>query len=285
MLATGFVLLASYPFMPFTGTFNEPDGQFTVTVRYLLAPFAIGIIMFGGNIPVASVWRTVWLCMAILGIAVSTQLSEQAVFVVIIAAAGSLWLHASVKGGRVTVLSASAVRSLGIAIVPAALILGSVWTPYRQRLTDLGIYRRGGRIGPALQALERLPRGTRVAWFWPASWQYYALYGRELQFVPAALNDDGTPYQPLHEVLRRHGVEWWASSQVLGAFVPDRDFSNVVFELAAARVSYVLISKWGGDKWPREQEAVAKSGGAVPVFDDGYSTIWKIVRTVEDTAH
>jgi hypothetical protein len=51
-----------------------------------------------------------------------------------------------------------------------------------------------------------------------------------------------------------------------------------VTNLIANNINYVLVTKESLDRWPPQQHILATSGRAQPVYDDGYSTIWKMVN-------
>jgi hypothetical protein len=148
----------------------------------------------------------------------------------------------------------------------------ALWMPAKQRFTDAAIHRYGDfqrPVGQAWRALETLPDGSRIAWFGPAAYQYYAVFGRRLQFVPRPVEFDGSPYQPLHEAWRRDHFSWWSDAET-------SNLSPLVANLIASQVNYVLVTKWNLDAWPPQQHVLATSDQAQAVYDDGYSTIWKV---------
>ena len=46
--------------------------------------------------------------------------------------------------------------------------------------------------------------------------------------------------------------------------------------LAAAEVDYALVSRWSLGAWPAQYEALRSTAGGEPVYDDGYSVIWRL---------
>ncbi len=270
LLLTGLALIVAYPFMPFSATDNDPDGLLNVRLRFLIAPFAIGIILFGSNVRPDHPRRALWVCVAVLAVATSGQFSGRAAFFMMGAGAVASWVWQSMQQAT---LSERILPALRLSSLPVILLLVALLTPYKQRLTDLGIYTRGEPehpIGHAWQALEKLQAGARVVWFGPAAYQYYPLFGRRLQLVPVALNYDGSPQRPLHELFRREPIQWWNDDR------DDRDLRDMAPNLIAAGVGYVLVSKWNLDKWPSQHEALANSGRTNAIYDDMYSVIWKI---------
>jgi hypothetical protein len=163
-------------------------------------------------------------------------------------------------------------RVVRLGALPALLVLLAIVAPYKQQLTDLGFHGSGDAqhpIGEGWRALEDLPAGARIAWYGPATWTYYPLFGRRLHLNPTAVYD-GWPYRPVHELFRQHSYPWWNRSKE----APDP--SRLLSSSIAAQVSYVFVTKWDGDDWPPEQVALEKSGRARAIYDDGYSVIWAI---------
>jgi hypothetical protein len=173
-----------------------------------------------------------------------------------------LWALWQRRAGRVPVQ-----RVVRLGALPALLVLLALVAPYKQRLTDLGFHGIGDAqhpIGDGWRALEDLPAGVRIAWYGPATWTYYPLFGRRLHLNPTAV------HRPVHELFRQHSYPWWNRRPA------PPDPSRLLSSLIAAQVAYVFVTKWDGDEWPPEQEALEKSGRARAVYNDGYSVIWAI---------
>jgi hypothetical protein len=279
LLLTGLVLLVIYPFMPFTGTANDPQAPLEISKRFLIAPFAIGMVLFASCLRRDHHHRTFWICVAILAVASAEQTNRLLSFVIM--GAGSISLLLWLRMRRM-IFPSHFNSALRIAALPGIVLLIALLAPYKQRLTDFGIYAYGSPqhpIGRAWQAIDRLPTGSRVAWLGRSAYQYYPIFGRSLQLTPIAINSDGSSQQPMHEVFRRKHIQWWGDDQDGG------DLSNLVPNLVSNDVAYVLISKWDQDKWPPEQEFLANSGQAESIYDDGYSAIWKIGSMIEQPSH
>jgi hypothetical protein len=278
LLVIGSVLLFLYPFMPFSGTYNEPHASLTISLRYLIAPFAIGIVLFGSQVNPGHPHRTFWLCLAILA-AVATRHPDNLVAIVSMAAgAGVLWLG---KKGQGLFSSQRVTPAMRLTGIPVALLLIALWAPYKQRLTDAKIYNyrepADGTLHPftrAWQALEAVPKGSRVSWFGSGSYQYYPVFGRKLHLIPTQVNADGSHYQPMHELFRHKPFQWWGSDGEKS----EQDLSRLLPNLVAIGVDYLLVTKRNQDEGVRLQAALANSGQAQPIYEDGYSVIWRISR-------
>jgi hypothetical protein len=269
LLVVGLGLLVLYPFMPFSGGANEPDAALTISLRYVVVSFAIGIVLFASHVPSADPGRALGICLAVLAL-VTTEVGDRRLVFVIVASGIvtlALWALWPRVAGRTPVP-----RILRLGTVPALLVLLAIVAPYKQRLTDLGFHGVGDAhrpIGDGWRALEDLPAGARIAWYGPATWTYYPVFGRRLHLNPTAVFD-GWPYRPVHELFGQHSYPWWNRSEA--APEPGR----LLPALIAARVSYVFVTKWDGDEWPPEQDTLEKSGRARAIYNDGYSAIWAI---------
>jgi len=269
LLVVGLGLLALYPFMPFSGGPNEPDPALMISLRYVVVSFAIGIVLFGSHVPRRDPGRALWICLAVLAMVTTGVDDRRLVFVIM--ASGIVTLGFWILWPRLAV-GPPIRRIVRLGALPALLVLLAIVAPYKQRLTDLGFHATGDAqhpIGDAWRALEGLPAGARIAWYGPATWTYYPMFGRRLHLNPTAVHD-GVPYRPVHELFREHSYRWWYRREE----APDP--GGLLSSLIAARVSYVFVTKWDADDWPPEQEALEKSGRARAIYDDGYSVIWAI---------
>jgi hypothetical protein len=271
LLAIGITLFALFPLLPFSGTNNNPHAELKLTVRYLIPSFAIGIVLFSALMDRDHLRRWVWFLLALLAVVTAWNHSARASSVGVTAGLLILWLWQQCQGSLSWKRVGRAVRWV---VIPAGLIALVLWMPVKQRLTDAVIHRYDDTPGPireAWRALETLPDGSRISWFGSGAYQYYPTFGRRLQLIPSPVEDDGSPYRPLHRRWRTDQPSWWADA-------PPRDLSPLVTNLIANNINYVLVTKESLDRWPPQQHILATSGRAQPVYDDGYSTIWKMVN-------
>lgn len=268
LLCLGMVLVVLHPFMPFSATFNRPDSSLHIRPRYVAAAYGIGTMLYMFLLSGSPGRRNLWAALAIA--AVGLAMPEMEVRVL-----------ALVAGLVVAFFSKGATRLLRPAPVRWALALGALvglllLAPHKQRRTDEDIHEYGSSsepIGAAWQALEALPAGSRVAWLGGHSHPYYPLFGRRLQFRPIALDRDGTPAVPLHVRWERdpEGTAWWEEDE-------EPPLGGLVANLLATDVDYVLVSCWRRPGWPPQYEVLKQSGAADAVYDDGFSSIWRLRR-------
>jgi hypothetical protein len=143
------------------------------------------------------------------------------------------------------------------------------WVPYIAGVADREVFAQkyfDEPRGACWEALESLPSGSCVTWFGPSNC-YYELYGRHYQFVPVAVNSDGTPVTPLHR--RSAGesgkIKWWAPS-------PTPEASTFTANLRTLGIQYVVIQKTG-NVWP-PQDAILRAAALTRVrFEDSSNRI------------
>jgi len=273
LVVIGLTLLFLYPFMPFSGTYNAPNAPLLISLRYLIASFSIGIILFGSQVARGHPHRSFWLCLAILAVVNSGWKAVPSTFVIMVAGATVLWLWEKV----LAVFSFKRSRlAFQLAILPAALVVMAILTPYKQQLTDANIHNYGSiehPIGRVWQAIENIPDGSSVAFFGPKTYQYYPIFGRKFQQIPHPVNGKGLPVRPVHENFRQKpSRRWWGPTGKTGKV----DLSELVDNLIAGGVDYVLVTHRRGHEWPPQREALANSEYVQLIYDDGYSVIWRI---------
>jgi hypothetical protein len=103
---------------------------------------------------------------------------------------------------------------------------------------------------------------------------FYPTFGRAYQLVPVPVTRDGARPRPLHESwIRESGPTWWSAWEHRDDPLDPRLLRR---NLAAAEVDYVLVSRWSLGAWPAQYEALRSTAGGEPVYDDGYSVIWRL---------
>ncbi len=269
VVAMALALILLYPFAPFSATDDSPRAKFGPEARFLIAPFAMGVVLFSSLLASSRGLRWLWAGLAAAAVAGSGGVSGGLATMGVVAVA--VLLHEKVDRPA---LAARRWRWALLTAVPVCLAAIALIAPRIQRMNDSRIYAYGGAqrpVGAAWRAADALPSGSRVAWFGPAAYQYYPLMGRRLQLSPCAVTEEGHPLEPLHVTWLRNprGFQWWAE--------PGKpDLSRVVENLAAAGVDYVLVTKWDEDAWPPQRAALSASGRASMVYEDGYSELWRL---------
>lgn len=275
LLTAGLILLALYPLTPFSGTFNAPDAKLFVERRYLIPPFAIGMVLFSQLIAGRGRRGRLFCILAVVGAVLpwGGSSSVNAAFNAAVLAGGGCILYSWDKLRRLFFLIPA--RRLVLLMCLAAGLIGlALCRSHQKQLTDGRIYNYGDEvrpIGAGWAALEMLPKGSRVSWFGPTAYQYYPIFGRWLQLVPRRVNADGSSYEHLHLRWLRDpkSTTWWAKRKV-------GDLSKLTENLLENKIDYVFVTKWNSDEWPVQQNILAESGKAKRIYDDGYSAIWQV---------
>jgi hypothetical protein len=268
VLCLGLLLILLHPLMPFSATNNRPDYPLRIRQRFIVASFGMGTLLFTFLLARDPRRRNLWAGLGLL--AAGLALPEITVRVVVLAAGlaiGFFW------DDVVRLFRPAPARWLLAALVLVGLLF---LAPEKQRRTDEEIHEYGSKdepIGAAWQALEALPAGSRIAWLGGHSHPYYPLFGRRLQFRPVALDRDGTPAVPLHVQWQRdpEGTPWWEEEE-------EPPLGELMTNLLATDVDYVLVSRWRRPDWPAQYGVLRRSGQAESVYDDGFSSIWRLRR-------
>jgi DNA-binding transcriptional LysR family regulator len=102
--------------------------------------------------------------------------------------------------------------------------------------------------------------------------QLHPIFGRSLQLVPVPVEPDGSARTPLHEHWQRDG-DWWSPWRRRRR---PQDPEALRRNLARSGVDYALVSRWSLGEWPPQREALARALPGPPLYDDGYSVLWRI---------
>ena len=169
----------------------------------------------------------------------------------------------------------------GGALVALALLGLTVWQPRKERATARVVASLGTAeqpVGRAWDEVNRLPDGSRIAWFGPDAWRYYPLYGRRLQHQPVPVTDNGSAWRPLHEWWRDIEGDWWhcPGNQTFAQMGLPADTTGLVDNLLARRVDYVFVTGWEDGELPVQHFILEESEHAEAVYDDGCSAIWRM---------
>lgn len=285
--AVGLGLFLLYVWLPFAGTHGGVDAPLRIAIRYVVAPFVIGLVLAARFVTELGSGRTRAMVTAAAGIVAVTSAGyiPAAVVVAALIAAAIVWQVMAWR--RPPLAWARALRpATTLALVAVGCLALATYLPIKQRRTNDGLFGYNGArfpIGQAWAALESLRDGTRIAWFghYPGDGQYYALFGRRLQHRPVVLAADGTPYSLAREVpsIRPGRREL---TQPLSA-------ETFLDNLQANQVDVVLVSKYWklfpdyqidpDPPWPAQMsllEQGAAQGRAVSLWQDGYSALWRL---------
>jgi hypothetical protein len=268
LLCLGGVLIVLHPLMPFSATFNRPDGPLRIRPRYVVAAYGIGTMLFLFLLSGGPRRKKVWAGLGIAAVGLAMPAIEVRVAV----------LAAGLTVGYFLDNIARVLRPVPVRwLLAAGALVGLLFlVPEKQRRTDEEVHEYGNKhepIGAVWQALEDLPAGSRIAWVGGHSHPYYPLFGRRLQLRPVALDRDGTPAVPLHVRWRRDpdGTAWWEDEK-------EPPLDGLMANLLATEVDYVLVSRWRRPDWPAQYHVLKGSGQAEAVYDDGFSAIWRFRR-------
>jgi hypothetical protein len=278
LLATGLSLIVIYPFMPFSGTNNDPAGPLRTELRFVITPFIIGILVFS---QILQDKRRGWLWFLVSAAAVlipfGGRLSQSYLLNIIALAVGVcvlyIWKRFSDFFIRINFSSKTFLLLFLTVSIGIVICLG-----HQQNLVNRRIFTYGSKtqpVGAAWQELEKLPRGAAITVFGPTAYQYYPLFGRNMQFKPCRVDAEGLPFQILHQQWRENplGVSWWSTKR---AAKPNLD--KLLDNLINTGVDYVLDTKWHEDRWVSQHFVLSASDKVERIYDDGYSVIWKIRR-------
>jgi hypothetical protein len=257
--------LLAFPFVPFSGTFDLPDGSLIAVPRYLILPFILGVTAFMMVAGGTAIGYLAGLCAVMLALLEAWGITGPVVcgllFVI------GMWIARST---RMRIPGRPAVAGLLLCLVFGA----APWVKYIAQVADREVFSqkyfdepRGG----CWEALEFLPSGSCITWFGPSNC-CYELFGRRYQFVPVAVNGDGTLLTPLHQ--RSAGgtgaIGWWAPSITPEAV-------SFISNLQALGIKFVVVQKTGR-VWP-PQDAILRSAPHSRVrFDDGSNRIIELGR-------
>jgi hypothetical protein len=261
------VALASsvlFPLLPFSGTYDVPDGELIAVPRYLILPFAAGVVAFmhfwGGGRAVLV------LCSVLALVSLANGGPVFALASAVVACAGYLW------GDRL-VRTTAGLRGRP-AVIVAVIVFGCValWVPYARLVADENMFsslyfddERGG----SYRFLETLPPGSRITWFGPSN-EYYPLYGRRLQFIPVVVDPDGSWRPPLRRQWEQDpgGVQWWGQGR-------PPDPGTLAHNLRSLGIDYVVVQKVDG-LWPVQDRLLDTDAEAPLVYGDSANRVRRL---------
>ena len=267
----GVFLSVMFFFLPFSATYNEPHGSLEPAIRYAMLPFAIGLICFC-SLPWGTDGRKGSFMALVLLAIIPAWNSNPWIGLLLVPLA---YMITPIKRFvnyvmKMTVRERTMWLSGGVLGVLTGLMLIQ---PLAQYLTDQRVYKHGmpGQdLGQAWKAIDKLPPGSKIAWFGNKLHDYYPLYGRGFNKTPVPLAPDGNPHVRLDllYVQQRGSLPWWGDEPALN---PATFCENI----RRAGIDFILVSKWGGESWPAQQEVLGGSTWGTMIYNDGFSAIWR----------
>ena len=281
LFAMGGLVIVSYPFLPFSGTINRPYADFELSPRYAAVAIILGLVLYRHLLTAANQWRYVWL--TLLMVACGSGLSALSLKDMLLFLAFALVGAWAVQAFPRTQKSW---RTASVALIALLFVILGFEHAKKQSATSSLLYQTFGPakpIGKAWQELENLPSNSRIAFFMsePTEYtQYYPLFGRRLQLQPAYVDGAGLERLTLHKQDRTENAGWWGEWQQTKdgpvRVAPNVSGEQLVQNLKAARVDYVLTSRWSLGQWPPQHFLLQQSALATELYDDGYSAIWQL---------
>ncbi len=281
------IVLVLHPFIPYSGMTNSPVGAEPprIELRYLLIPFAIGIILAGPLLDAKNRRRPLCWALGALAMVTAFGYSESlrpslirhygAVSFALGAAALVSLNPVAWIWSRIRYRKTAAFIAIAVLLVAEVLML-----PYHQRLTDGRIFdylSPDGGANPTWTALEKLPPGSHIV---PILHRFYPLYGRHFQFQVQPVLADGSPFRPLHQRWKT-GLGWWP----LVGFSDPLDPAPFVGNLLKTDAQYVVVARqpvirypleqW---PWPPQYKLLRESPDARLITENEFSALFQLKR-------
>jgi hypothetical protein len=274
LMAAGFLATIHFPFLPFSGSYNDPDASLVIDKRYLLCPYLIGIILF---FSIILQFPNLLLRRILTGFALVVLFLSGPILTGYIIE-GFIW------GLFIVILTETrwflkyyqyCLRrpAIPVAVVSIMLALGySYW----QKQADNRIATFMNKV-PAdknvFEAIDHLPDRSRITFFGPDSYQYYPLFGRRYQHEPIACDEQGIAWTPLHLRWQASGkkLKWWDDESE--TFPSPMQFAD---RLIKENIQYVLIEKKGTD-FPVQYQLLKQASPAKILVESPTFSLWTLI--------
>lgn len=275
LIITGLILFFSFFFLPFSATTNHPATALKAANRYVIFPYAIGLLLFGRLIGQTHHGSSFWKYLTIISLLILPFYERNLIVITIFAiTAAAVYFRPFLKA-LTTVVK---LRYAGAIFLLAGLVFLMFWYPHKKRLTDNDIYSSIGPAGNVFKEIENFPDASRIGYFSTLplnNTPFYRLFGRRLQMIPVPLDHDGTVPKPLHvRALEKHG-SWWEEWNRLDTEINEKEFQN---NIRYSAVEYVIMAQFPYKKWPVQYSAFENMKNAKQIYNDGHSIIWKLLK-------
>lgn len=260
--------LVAYPFMPFSGTVNDSSQALRVDLRFILAPYALGLLLAASFCALGGHWRRIFTALLVLGIFAGTAMTfidlgaehHSGDLVAILSGIGAIGL---IMLWRISPIKRIARPSLLFLLAAAALFRIGTFADIKRDINRGFIAYYGGAgkpIGRAWQVLDDIRGPQHIAMFGSGAYMAYPLLGRNFQHTAVSVDQTGRLSVPMH---------------LSG---PDNvpPSSDLTGNLLAQNIDIVLVSKWNRDRWPSQYALLEKDRRAMKIYDDGYSAIYAL---------
>jgi hypothetical protein len=278
LLLTGGALAATFPFLPFSGANAGAGSGLKADPRFLIGPYLIGLLLLS-DVAARARGGAAWLAILALLVLLPLDIAADKFMVnvaAMCAAVGFVFAARYVDRARVGMWCA---RSVMLVVLSAACLALSLAEPALHRRTADAMTQsiRSGHSGKAWAYLERLPGGAKVAQLGYNGYEYYPLFGRDLQHVPIWVDENGTAVGPLHRAWREDPDDLRALYDGLARSHFDR--AAYIDNLLDTGVEYVVVRRYPGQAgWFERREILGASRRAVRVYADGQNEIYRLDR-------
>ncbi|MBW8036206.1 MAG: hypothetical protein FVQ79_11395 [Planctomycetes bacterium] len=270
LFVCGVVLLAMFPFMPFSGTDSSPTAVLRTSPRFLLTAYIVGVILLLWMVDNIR-WRKWIFVFAVIALLFPLRSKPgQVPFnvgIIVISVLG-FYLFSKYRSAICGFTSRKFVLTTFLVGFVAALSAG--WS-VQQIKTDERIfsYVRERPVGSGWRALEQLKAGSTIKQFGVAGYQHYALFGRRLQLRPAV----GHNYQFWHE-------RWFADPENTRFWHggPSKGSGGLIDDMLDSGVDYVLTTRSEEQVWPRQDKILRLSDKAREVYSDDNNRIYEMIK-------
>lgn len=272
----GIILIVLYPLIPFSGTVNSPEAPLELQLRYIIAPFIIGLILFLLSLKKGSAGHVPLILTAIAAMILPWKL-QHFHLMANLAVSGVALLAWYLWEKTEKSLCRISFHAIFLPFIYSSLLIGVViFLPYQIHLTNRNIFQRSGAlklVGAAWKAIERCPAPARIAAFGGVVGMY-PLYGRNYQFSPCIINPDGTLRKALHVRWQEypHNTKLWQKPREPD---PDKYLDNLIM----ARIDYVLVVKNRNFEWPKQHRILEASEQSQCVYNNEFAAIWHVPRS------
>lgn len=272
LLLAGIVMLLTYINMPFSGRFNSPDAPIQLSLRFVIGPVLVGLLLYSVLMNLSG--RMKWLFATLFFVSIAAALYETGfllIYALTITLAGLAIASAILK----PIYLPKQKTLIGAASLCIGIFCGlGVTFPYQQKRTDSNVFRyKNGPVpnGLSWKQIEAFPEGASFAALGPNSYQCYPLLGRRFQHNYRALNETGMERERLYKRYQDdpEHTTWW-SQKSKTTFDPQKYFQNV----CETGVDCFLIIRLDDGTWPIKPRDFVDAGWTSTWEDNGLM-IWQ----------